>query len=101
MRRMRGRCSISCRSKTLREHRPNAEDEVGPLLVTGGAGFIGSNLVQHVLDTTPARVIVVDKLTYAGNPLVADRLRRTPRVTFVGADIADQPTMARVVREHR
>ncbi|MBB5830245.1 dTDP-glucose 4,6-dehydratase [Brachybacterium aquaticum] len=58
------------------------------LLVTGGAGFIGSNFVHHVLAATDARVTVLDKLTYAGNPaslagLPEDRMR------LVEGDITD------------
>ena len=58
------------------------------LLVTGGAGFIGSNFVHHVIESTDAHVTVLDKLTYAGNRaslagLPDDRLR------FVHGDIAD------------
>ena len=37
------------------------------ILITGGAGFIGSNLIRHILDNTDYQVINVDKLTYAGN----------------------------------
>lgn len=37
------------------------------ILVTGGAGFIGSAVVRHIIDGTPDSVVVVDKLTYAGN----------------------------------
>jgi len=71
------------------------------LILTGGAGFIGCNLVQHLLAGTTARVVVVDKLTYAGNLLnLADALI-DPRVTFVQADIADQEAMARVFDQHR
>ncbi|MEV7798394.1 dTDP-glucose 4,6-dehydratase [Microbacterium foliorum] len=58
------------------------------LLVTGGAGFIGSNFVHHVVENTDAHVTVLDKLTYAGNEaslagIPEDRLR------FVEGDIAD------------
>jgi len=58
------------------------------LLVTGGAGFIGSNFVHHVVQNTDAHVTVLDKLTYAGNEaslagIPADRLR------FVQGDISD------------
>jgi dTDP-glucose 4,6-dehydratase len=66
------------------------------LLVTGGAGFIGSNFVHHVLATTDHSVVVLDKLTYAGNTaslegLPADRFRLE-----VG-DIADAPLVDRLV----
>ncbi|MDF2916145.1 MAG: dTDP-glucose 4,6-dehydratase [Microbacterium sp.] len=58
------------------------------LLVTGGAGFIGSNFVHHVIANTDDDVIVLDKLTYAGN---ADSLAGLPedRVRLVTGDIAD------------
>jgi dTDP-glucose 4,6-dehydratase len=54
-----------------------------------------------VLAETGDRVVVVDKLTYAANPLTVEEWRREPRVTFVQADIADEARMQRVVAEHR
>jgi dTDP-glucose 4,6-dehydratase len=71
------------------------------LLITGGAGFIGSNLVRHALDHTDDRIVVVDKLTYAGNLLNLEQPLRDPRVTFVQADIADRGAMARVFHDAR
>jgi dTDP-glucose 4,6-dehydratase len=71
------------------------------IVITGGAGFIGSNLVHHALDRTPDRLVIVDKLTYAGSLLNLERPLRDPRVTFVRADIADGDAMARVFAEHR
>jgi dTDP-glucose 4,6-dehydratase len=70
-------------------------------LVTGGAGFIGSAVVRHLIADTPARVVVADKLTYAGNldnlaPVAAD-----PRYTFAHADIGDGPTMRALLERHR
>ncbi|OWP21589.1 dTDP-glucose 4,6-dehydratase [Microbacterium sp. AISO3] len=61
---------------------------MGTLLVTGGAGFIGSNFVHHVVGNTDHSVIVLDKLTYAGN---AASLAGLPedRVRLVEGDIAD------------
>ncbi|APF35082.1 dTDP-glucose 4,6-dehydratase [Microbacterium paludicola] len=61
---------------------------MGTLLVTGGAGFIGSNFVHHVIEHTDHSVIVLDKLTYAGN---AASLAGLPedRVRLVEGDIAD------------
>lgn len=58
------------------------------LLVTGGAGFIGSNFVHHVIDNTDHRVTVLDKLTYAGNRASLDGLPED-RFAFVQGDIAD------------
>ncbi|WP_454169919.1 dTDP-glucose 4,6-dehydratase [Microbacterium paulum] len=58
------------------------------LLVTGGAGFIGSNFVHHVVEHTDDRVTVLDKLTYAGNRASLGGLPED-RVTFVEGDIAD------------
>ncbi|MCW2749667.1 MAG: rfbB, partial [Aeromicrobium sp.] len=58
------------------------------LLVTGGAGFIGSNFVHHVLEHTDLSVTVLDKLTYAGNQASLDGLP-TDRFTLVVGDITD------------
>jgi dTDP-glucose 4,6-dehydratase len=71
-----------------------ARGETRAVLVTGGAGFIGSNFVRHLLDARPdCRVVVLDKLTYAGNlenlaPVWAD-----PRLRFVRGDICDRETV--------
>ena len=65
-------------------------------LVTGGAGFIGSNFVQSLLAARPEyQVVVLDKLTYAGNLENLDPVRHDPRFRFVQGDICD----AGVVRE--
>jgi len=69
------------------------------LLVTGGAGFIGSNLVQHALDHTADRLVVVDKLTYAGSLLNLEGPLKDPRVSFIEADIADRAAMRKVFRD--
>jgi dTDP-glucose 4,6-dehydratase len=71
------------------------------LIITGGAGFIGCNLVRHALDQTTASIVVVDKLTYAGSLLNLEEPRRSPRVTFVQADIADRATMEHLFEEVR
>jgi dTDP-glucose 4,6-dehydratase len=71
------------------------------LVITGGAGFIGSNLVRRALADTSDRLVVVDKLTYAGSLLNLQEPLTDPRVTFVQADIADREAMARVFAEHR
>jgi dTDP-glucose 4,6-dehydratase len=62
-------------------------------LVTGGAGFIGSALVRHVIGATADSVLVVDKLTYAGNRDSLACVEADPRYAFVKADIADAPKM--------
>jgi len=70
------------------------------ILVTGGAGFIGSNFVHHLLDTTDAKVINLDLLTYAGN---RESLLGLPenRHIFVQGDICDGPLVSRLLDEHR
>lgn len=72
--------------------------EYKTLLVTGGAGFIGSNFVRHVLGKRPnARVVNLDLLTYAGNLENLKDVERDPRYAFVKADIADAAAIARVL----
>jgi len=71
------------------------------LIVTGGAGFIGSNLVHYALAHTPHRLVIVDKLTYAGSLLNLDGALTDPRVTFVEADIADAAEMKRLFADSR
>jgi dTDP-glucose 4,6-dehydratase len=71
------------------------------LFITGGAGFIGVNLVRRVLATTDARTVVIDKLTYAANPFALSEVFRDPRVEFVQADIADRAAMAALFDRHR
>ena len=74
---------------------------MGTLLLTGGAGFIGSNLVQHALDHGADRLVILDKLTYAGSLLSLDGPLKDPRVSFVQADIADRDAVARVFSDAR
>ena len=71
------------------------------LLITGGAGFIGSNLVRHALSHTSDRIVIVDKLTYAGSLLNLQAPLTDPRVTFLEADIADRRAMTRAFAEHQ
>jgi len=66
------------------------------LLITGGAGFIGSNLVYHALEHTVDRLVIVDKLTYAGSLLTLRGALADSRVTFIEADIADHEAMTAV-----
>ena len=71
------------------------------VVITGGAGFIGSNLVRYALAHTSDRIVVVDKLTYAGSLRNLEPSLKDRRVTFVQADIADREAMAHVFSEHQ
>lgn len=63
------------------------------LLITGGAGFIGSAVVRHLIDSTDHEVLVVDKLTYAGNLDSLAQVSNSPRYRFLHADICDTESM--------
>jgi len=71
------------------------------LLITGGAGFIGSALIRHLIDNTDYRVVNLDKLTYAGNLESLEPVSGNPRYAFERVDICDGAEAARVFREHR
>lgn len=73
------------------------------LLVTGGCGFIGSNFVRQRLaepDSEVARLVNLDKLTYAGNPANLADLAGDPRYVFVHGDIGDEALVAKLLAEH-
>jgi dTDP-glucose 4,6-dehydratase len=72
------------------------------LLVTGGAGFIGTNFVHYWLNEHPAdRVVVLDALTYAGNLANLDPVKHHPSFRFVQGDICDTPLVERLLRDER
>ena len=71
------------------------------MLVTGGAGFIGSNFVRHALAHTQHRVVVLDKLTYAGSLDNLADVSDDPRFTFIEGDIARGETVREIFRKHR
>lgn len=68
------------------------------VLITGGAGFIGSNLVRYAVEDLGVTVCNVDKLTYAGNCASLDGLELTGRYSFVQADICDSAAMRDVLK---
>ncbi|MBV8159973.1 MAG: dTDP-glucose 4,6-dehydratase [Acidimicrobiia bacterium] len=70
------------------------------LFVTGGAGFIGSNYVRHVLATSDDRVTVFDALTYAGNLANLRDLEDDPRYRFVKGDITDRGAVEEAMAGH-
>ncbi|HNP74516.1 MAG TPA: dTDP-glucose 4,6-dehydratase [Kouleothrix sp.] len=71
------------------------------LLVTGGAGFIGSNFVHYMLEKyDDYRVVVFDKLTYAGRLENLERVRENPRFAFVRGDICDIAAVRAALRAH-
>lgn len=72
------------------------------VLVTGGCGFIGSNLVRHLVTTRPNLTVVnVDNLSYAGNLESLSDLEGEPRHRFVRADICDRERMASLLAEEK
>lgn len=70
------------------------------ILVTGGAGFIGSAVVRHIVKDTAFSVINVDKLTYAGNLASVASIAGDERYVFEAADICSRADMERIFREH-
>lgn len=71
------------------------------ILVTGGAGFIGSAVVRHIIKNTQDEVVNVDKLTYAGNLESLVEVSDNVRYAFEHADICDKEEMERIFAEHK
>ena len=79
------------------------EDDQGrfvKIVVTGGAGFIGSAVCRHLVRETDAQVVNVDKLTYAANLRSLEPIANSPRYTFIRADICDRDAMDAVFARH-
>src|SRR6201993_3009237 len=71
------------------------------ILVTGGAGFIGSNFILQWMEREAAPGVNLDKLTYAGNLRNLERVSADPRYPFVHGDIADRKIVGECLRDHR
>lgn len=71
------------------------------ILVTGGAGFIGSAVIRYLIRETDVRVVNVDKLTYAGNLESLAEVSQSNRYTFEQVDICDRAEVERVFRDHQ
>lgn len=82
---------------------PTFQPQLGPafmkILVTGGAGFIGSAVVRHLIQNTEHSVANLDKLTYAGNLESLATVAASPRYSFHHVDICNATAVARVVTE--
>lgn len=76
-------------------------DTKNTILVTGGAGFIGSNFVLRWIETVGTQVVNLDLLTYAGNPANLAALEEDNRYQLVRGDICDAETVAAALRAHR
>jgi dTDP-glucose 4,6-dehydratase len=72
-----------------------------PIIVTGGAGFIGSNFILQWLATESSPVINLDKLTYAGNLGNLEGMSTNSRYTFVHGDIGDRPSVADLLQRYQ
>lgn len=71
------------------------------ILVTGGSGFIGSNLVRRIINTTKHSVINLDKLTYAARPASLSDVEAHPRYQFIQGDICDRSLVDQILRTHQ
>jgi dTDP-glucose 4,6-dehydratase len=76
-------------------------DDEMRIMVTGGAGFIGSAVVRHLVLETGAQVLTIDKLTYAGTRTSLKAIDGRPNHRFVQADICDEIAVGRAVSEFR
>ncbi|MBZ5572646.1 MAG: dTDP-glucose 4,6-dehydratase [Acidobacteriia bacterium] len=72
-----------------------------PILVTGGAGFIGSNFILQWLTREADSVVNLDKLTYAGNLSNLEKVSSDPRYSFIHGDICDRKLVSALLQRHR
>ena len=73
---------------------------VKTFLITGGAGFIGSALIRHIINDTSYRVVNIDKLTYAGNLESLESIESSDRYTFERVDICNGDQIRRIFNQH-
>ena len=71
------------------------------LLITGGAGFIGSAVIRYIIENTQDSVVNVDKLTYAGNLDSLESVKNNPRYAFEQADICNAKELSRVLEQYQ
>ncbi len=71
------------------------------ILVTGGAGFVGSAVCRLLRDVTACRIVNLDKLSYASSPAALEALARDPRYAFEQADLCDRTAVADILQRHR
>ena len=71
------------------------------LLITGGAGFIGSAVIRHIINNTKDKVVNLDKLTYAGNLESLSEVSGSERYAFEQVDICNRAEVDRVLAQHQ
>ena len=71
------------------------------ILITGGAGFIGSNFILQWMESAASPIVNLDKLTYAGNLRNLERVSNDPRYKFVHGDIGDRELVGRLLQDLR
>ena len=71
------------------------------ILITGGAGFIGSTLIRHIINNTDYSVINIDKLTYAGNLNSLLSVEKNLRYSFEKVDVCNLKEISRVLKKHQ
>src|SRR5206468_9397572 len=77
------------------------ESELSTVLVTGGAGFIGSALCRYLVEQTGLRVVCLDKLTYAASLECLSSIARNPRFAFQRDDIADEAFVTQLLAKYQ